>query len=63
MEYFEHLCQTIKYEEKYKNQKDPREFYHVREKIQNETVKKWAEDAMKEREAFWQSMKIESTLE
>lgn len=59
---FELLVQTIEYEKKYKAQKDLSEFYHVRTGIKNDFVKKWAEDALQEREEFWKSMGITSVL-
>ncbi|KAG0132631.1 putative HD family hydrolase [Tuber indicum] len=59
---FELICQTIEYEKKYEAQKDLKEFLHVRESIKNDFVKKWAEDAMKEREAFWKNAGIESIV-
>ncbi|CUS09530.1 unnamed protein product [Tuber aestivum] len=59
---FELICQTIEYEKKYEAQKDLKEFLHVRESIKNDFVKKWAEDAMREREAFWRNAGIESIV-
>lgn len=59
---FELICQTIEYEKKYHAQKDLKEFLHVREGIKNEFVKKWVEDVLKERKAFWMAMGIESVV-
>lgn len=60
---FELVCQTIEYEKKYEAKKDLGEFMHVRKGIKNEFVKKWVDDALKEREAFWKSHGIESKLD
>ena len=62
MDRFELIVQTIEYEKKYKAQKDLSEFYHVRRGIKNDFVKKWAEDALQEREEFWKSKGITSVL-
>ena len=59
---FELIVQTIEYEKKYKAQKDLSEFYHVRKGIKNDFVKKWADDALQEREEFLKSMGIKSVL-
>ena len=59
---FELLVQTIEYEKRYDAQKDLSEFYHVRKGIKNDFVKKWADDAMKEREEFWASKGINNPL-
>jgi putative hydrolase of HD superfamily len=60
---FELVCQTIEYEKQYEAQKDLQEFLHVRKGIKNEFVKKWVEDALLERDAFWQSKGLESKVE
>lgn len=57
---FELICQTIEYEKHYNAQKDLSEFLHVSTGIKNEFVKKWAEDALLEREAFWESKGVET---
>ncbi|KAH8150253.1 uncharacterized protein LAJ45_05464 [Morchella importuna] len=60
---FELVCQCIEYEKKYNAKKDLKEFLHVRRGIKNEFVKKWAEDALREREAFWAAAGVESVVE
>ncbi|KAH0608559.1 uncharacterized protein H6S33_001693 [Morchella sextelata] len=60
---FELVCQCIEYEKKYNAKKDLKEFLHVRRGIKNEFVKKWAEDALKEREAFWAAAGLESVVD
>lgn len=59
---FELICQTIEYEKKYQAQKDLKEFFHVRRSIKNGVVLKWVEDVLREREAFWKSMGVESVV-
>lgn len=59
---FELICQTIEYEKKYQAKKDLKEFFHVRKGIKNEFVKKWVEDVLREREAFWKAMGLESVV-
>jgi len=59
---FELICQTIEYEKKHRAEKDLKEFLHVRTGIKNDFVKKWAEDALREREAFWRDAGIESIV-
>lgn len=59
---FELLCQTIEYEKKYKTEKDLNEFFHVRKRIQNDFVKKWVDDALAERKAFWASYDKEAAI-
>lgn len=59
---FELICQTIEYEKKFKAQKDLREFFHVRWSIKNGFVLEWVEDVLKEREAFWKSMGVDSVV-
>lgn len=59
---FELICQTIEYEKKYQAQKDLKEFFHVRRNIKNGVVLKWVEEVLREREAFWKSMGVESVV-
>lgn len=59
---FELICQTIEYEKKYQAQKDLREFFHVRKGIKNKFVLEWVGDVLKEREAFWKSMGVDSVV-
>lgn len=59
---FELICQTIEYEKKYQAQKDLREFFHVRRGIRNGFVLEWVEDVLKEREAYWKSMGVDSVV-
>jgi 5'-deoxynucleotidase YfbR-like HD superfamily hydrolase len=60
---FELVSQTIEYEKEYDAQKDLREFLHVRKGIKNDFVKKWVEDAMKERDAYWKSKGLVSIVD
>lgn len=63
MDRFELVCQTIEYEKKYQAKKDLKEFLHVRTGIKNEFVKRWVEDALRERESFWRASGEESVID
>lgn len=59
---FELICQTIEYEKTYKTSKDLNEFLHVRRKVTNDFVRHWVDDALAERNAFWEKFGKEAVL-